>query len=296
MFRWKAAAWCMTGLWLLAIGLFADPAAAQHWAEFRNDPLRTARAFKRDVFIANLRQGNREVVLDWFRHGPGFTFNIKQTAKAAGYDSKAPAYADIVGDFGTNFLKCEGGPFALCYYSGPEGPLPCDTSKYDTISDCTCTVVEQGPYFVDILGILNREVYEETARACGPDGSGCPDIGDAPVCDVVNEKLREDEKMFPGADMISVFSFNGAAGVIGSSSCEPGKYAGCMTAPCFYPDGDGSSDTVQCLCPNYAGPFQIGQDDKEDMCSLGNQHVWSAAYTLPGGSSIPDSPPSPPSP
>lgn len=295
MFRGNAPRRFVAAILLLGAGLFADSAAAQHWSpEFRNDPARTARTFKRDVFIENLRQGNRKVVLDWFRRGPGFAFNVKRTAKAAGYDSHAPAYADIVGDFGTNFLKCEGGPFALCFYSGPEGPLPCDTSKYDTTSECTCTVIEHGLYFVDILGILNRAVYEETARACGPDGSGCPGVGDAPVCDVVEEKLRENEKMFPGADMISVFSFDGAAEVpIGQSSCESGKYAGCMTAPCYYPDGDETSDTVQCLCPNYSGPFQIGQNDKEDMCSLGDHHVWSAAYTLPGGSSIPDSPPSP---
>ncbi|MCB9966794.1 MAG: hypothetical protein H6852_04025 [Geminicoccaceae bacterium] len=287
----KAASRLVAILWLLALGLLANPAAAQHWSpDFRNSPARTAQAFKRDVFIENLRRGNRAVVLGWFRHGPGFTFNIKKTAKAAGYSSTAPAYADILGDPEANFLKCEGGPFALCFYSGPEGPLPCDTSKYDTISECTCTVIDHGLYFVDILGILNLDVYEATVAACGPDGSGCPDIDDAPVCDVVNEKLDPKKKMFP-ADMISVFSLDGAAGVIGQSNCESGKYAGCMTAPCYYPNGDEESDTVQCLCPNYSGPFQIGQDDKEDMCSLGNHHVWSAAYTLPGGNIIPDGPP-----
>ncbi|MEZ5866552.1 MAG: hypothetical protein R3D25_21685 [Geminicoccaceae bacterium] len=296
MLRLEAPCRLIAALFLLVLGLFADPAAAQRWSpDFRNDPLRTAQAFKRGVFLENLRQGNREVVLDWFRHGPGFTFNIKRTAKAASYASNAPAYADILGDPKTNFLKCEGGPFALCFYSGPAGPLPCDTSKYDTISECTCTVIEHGPYFVDILGILNVAVYEETVDRCGPDGSLCPNVGDAPVCDVVNEKLREEEKMFPGADMISVFSLDGAAEVpIGQSSCASCKYAGCMTAPCFYPNGDEDSGTVQCLCPNYSGPFQIGQNGKEDMCSLGNRHVWSAANNVGGGNTFPDGPPSPP--
>lgn len=265
--------------------------------EFQNNPARTARAFTRDVFLAAAGQGNRRVVLDWFRNGPGFTFNTQKTARAAGYDSDAPAYADILGKPDTNLLKCEGGPFALCFYSGPDAisgqlgePLPCDTSKYDTVSECTCLVIDAGPYFVDILGILNEAVYEATVAACGADGSLCPNIGDAPVCDVVNEKLKEKEKMFPGANLVSVFSLDFATDVpIGNSACDSGKYAACMTAPCYYPNGDPGSDTAQCLCPNYAGAFQIGQDGKESQCSLGNANVWSAANNVRGGTTYPPS-------
>ncbi len=316
----------MTTLCLLALGLLAGPAMAQssppdipqlnvpailqykaqlpeqridlqrfQLPPFKNNPARTARAFTRDVFLAAAAQGNRRVVLNWFKNGPGFTFNTQQTALAAGYESDAPAYADILGEPGKNFLQCEGGPFALCFYSGPnEAPdginelLPCDTSKYDTVSECTCAVIDAGLYFVDILGILNEDVYEATVAKCGPDGGGCPKAGDAPVCDVVNEKLDEQAKMFPGANLLSVFSGDFAKEVpIGNSVCESGKYAGCMTAPCYYPNGDPTSDTAQCLCPNYSGAFQIGQDDREDQCSLGDNNVWSAANNVGAGTTFP---------
>jgi hypothetical protein len=175
----------------------------------------------------------------------------------------------------------------LCFYSGPEGPLPCDTRKNDPVSECTCTVIEFGPYFVDILGILNEDVYEATVDQCGADGSLCG-VDEAPVCGVVNEKLDEQKKLFPGADIISVFSLDFATEVpIGQSQCDGGTYAACMTAPCYYPKGDSTSDTAQCLCPNYTGPFQIGQSGKEDMCSLGKRNVWSAANNVNGGKTFP---------
>ena len=319
----------LIALCLLALGLVAGPAMAQtippgfpdlelpailkeklaapgqrfdlhrfRLPPFQNNPERTARAFTRDVFLAAAAQGNRRVILNWFKNGPGFTFNTQQTALAAKYDSDAPAYADILGEPGKNFLQCEGGPFALCFYSGPFeapvpniGALPCTTSKYDTVSECTCVVIDAGLYFVDILGILNEDVYEETVKACGPDGSGCKEVGTAPVCDVVNEKLDEQAKMFPGANLISVFSGDFAKDVpIGNSACNSGreKYAGCMTAPCYYPNGDPTSDTAQCLCPNYKGDFQVGQNNiPPEMCSLGDNNVWSAANNVGDGTTFP---------
>lgn len=125
----KAASRLVAILWLLTLALLANPAAAQHWSpDFRNSPARTAQAFKRDVFIENLRQGNRAVVLNWFRPGPGFSFDIRRTAKAAGCDSMALAHGDMTGDPATSFLKGQRAPFASCFHSEPVGPLPCDTS------------------------------------------------------------------------------------------------------------------------------------------------------------------------
>jgi hypothetical protein len=97
-----------TALCCLAFGLLAVPAMAQNGPltidrlqhlgfgllpgrDVANNPERTARVFTRDVFLEALRHGDKKVVLDWLRNGPGFTFNTQQTAKAAGYDSDAPA-------------------------------------------------------------------------------------------------------------------------------------------------------------------------------------------------------------
>jgi hypothetical protein len=56
---------------------------------------------------------------------------------------------------------------------------------------------------------------------------------------------------------------------------DPAPYAGCMTAPCTTTDQAG---VVECQCPVYDGPYQIGQSGKSDMCELGSDLVWSAAY------------------
>jgi len=53
-----------------------------------------------------------------------------------------------------------------------------------------------------------------------------------------------------------------------------------MTAPCFT---TGQSGIVQCSCPVFSGPFQIGQNNQ--ACMLGDDLVWSAAYSPPSGES-----------
>src|SRR5262249_11478074 len=55
----------------------------------------------------------------------------------------APPFANILTDPQTNFLPCRGGPFALCYYSGPEGTLPCTVrhAKEGTFAECKCIEV-----------------------------------------------------------------------------------------------------------------------------------------------------------
>jgi hypothetical protein len=49
-----------------------------------------------------------------------------------------------------------------------------------------------------------------------------------------------------------------------------------MTAPCFK---TGQAGIVNCSCPVFSGPYQVGQNDQ--ACTLGDSLVWSAAYAPP---------------
>ena len=116
-----------------------------------------------------------------------------------------PAYADITLT-STNFVPCRGGPFALCYYSGPSsGPedLSCTTTADGKYANCQCFDIPYGVYFVDINAILNHDVYEETVAQCGADGSGCATLNSAPVCANVNQG-----NLIPGSSVYSTFSFD----------------------------------------------------------------------------------------
>jgi hypothetical protein len=185
-----------------------------------------------------------------------------------------PAYANILLE-GSNFLPCRGGPFALCYYSGPSsGPedLSCTLTPDGNYANCRCFDIPYGAYFVDINAILNHSVYEKTLAQCGADGSLCAAVNSAPVCQSVNQG-----NLIPGAKLFSTFSFdciptNG----IGQTGCTTAPYAGCMTAPCLPTDQAGISN---CSCPTFDGPYQVGQNAQ--MCSLGDDLVWSAAYAPP---------------
>jgi len=185
-----------------------------------------------------------------------------------------PAYADILLT-GSNFLPCRGGPFALCYYSGPSsGPqdLSCTLTPDGLYANCNCYDIPYGVYFVDINAILNHGVYENTVAQCGSDGSLCGTINSAPVCQAINQGT-----LIPGANLFSTFSFdciptNG----IGQTGCSQAPYAGCMTAPCFNTNSPG---IVQCSCPVFDGPYQVGQN--EQACTLGDDLVWSAGYAPP---------------
>lgn len=212
-----------------------------------------------------------------------------------------PAKADIV-TTSHNFLFCDGGSYALCYFSGPSTgnpPLPC-TLTGET-ANCTCQVYTSGPYFVDINAILNLNAYYETVYACGADGSGCANLHHcgaagtaedcarqkpAPVCKYVRDQNPRDASvsLIPGADMVSAFSFAMRGEyTYGNTECRrEALYAGCMTAPCFLPPGaptpPSDGDPVQCQCPVFHGPYQVGQDDQ--MCTI-LPNVWSAAYRVP---------------
>src|SRR5208282_1239567 len=185
--------------------------------------------------------------------------------------SFGPAYADIT-LASSNFVPCRGGPFALCYYSGPSsGPedLSCTLTADGNYANCQCFDIPYGVYFVDINAILNHEVYENTIAQCGADGSLCATLNSAPVCANVNQK-----NLIPGSSIYSTFSFdcvpeNG----LGLTNCSNAPYAGCMTAPCFK---TGQAGIVKCSCPVFNGPYQVGQNDQ--ACTLGDDLVWSAAY------------------
>lgn len=205
-----------------------------------------------------------------------------------------PAYADVVLS-PTGFLPCQGGPFALCYYSGPDGSpasedLSCQVTPDGRFANCRCYEISFGTYFVLNTAILNYPVYLETLEKCGPDGSGCSATNSAPVCTYINEN-----RLIPGADAISTFSFDCVpTDGLGSTSCAPPAappYAGCMTAPCQRTDDEG---IVECSCPLYDGPYQVGLSAVS--CDLGDDLVWSAAYAEDGPtfpqptSCIPDAP------
>jgi hypothetical protein len=188
--------------------------------------------------------------------------------------SCGPAYANIL-LAGSNFLPCRGGPFALCYYSGPSSgsqDLSCTLTPDGNYANCKCYDIPYGVYFVDINGILNHSVYEKTIAQCGSDGSLCAAVNSAPVCQSVNQGT-----LIPGAKLFSTFSFdciptNG----IGQTSCTAEPYAGCVTAPCLPTDQAG---IVNCSCPTFDGPYQVGQNAQ--ICTLGDNLVWSAAYAPP---------------
>jgi hypothetical protein len=185
-----------------------------------------------------------------------------------------PAYADITLT-STNFVPCRGGPYALCYYSGPSSgaeDLSCTLTADGNYANCQCFDIPYGVYFVDINAILNHDVYEKTVAQCGADGSQCATLNSAPVCANVNQG-----NLIPGSSVYSTFSFdcvpeNG----IGLTDCGAAPYAGCMTAPCFKTNQAG---IVNCSCPVFDGPYQVGQNDQ--ACTLGGGLTWSAAYAPP---------------
>src|SRR5271168_1020219 len=109
-----------------------------------------------------------------------------------------PAYRDTV-EIPTNFLPCTG-QYALCAESGPE-PLPCKIDPSGRFAKCKCTL-QNGANFVQIGGILNAKVYQDTVNVCGADGSNCAgQPNKAPVC-----AAMQNGTLIPGADVISDFS------------------------------------------------------------------------------------------
>lgn len=227
------------------------------------------------------RSGSATFDFGRFTKGQPFNLNTLPTTKYG------PPWADIATK-PSNMLECKGNTaaIALCYYSGPGPTTPCTLDGLG-IANCTCYEIPAGqPYFVDINAILNRDVYLKTVARCWKDGSNCLPNGSnqAPVCDSINNNT-----LIPGADLISTFSLylekekkEKPEFSIQPTLCPTAAYAGCMTAPCKRTgktDPNTGLPLVQCGCPTYTGPYQVGTAINTSQCVLGGNYVWSAAYT-----------------
>jgi hypothetical protein len=193
--------------------------------------------------------------------GGDFPLNTIQTTQYG------PAWADVA-LAPSDFIPCFG-PYALCFYSD------CTVSSDGSVSDCPC-FDWFGTNYVLIPAILNLDSYQATKAQCDADPDSCRIPNGAPVCADINNGT-----FLNGAKRISTFGFYRAKQEpIGQTDCteEPGLYAGCMTGPCFgeiTPNEGERTATIQCDCPNYEGPFQIGKDGL--MCSIA-PNAWSASY------------------
>ena len=214
-----------------------------------------------------------------FTKGQAFRLNTLPTTMYG------PPWADVITQ-GSNMVECQGAPIALCYYSGPGPTTPCTLDGLG-IANCTCYEIPRGyPYLVDINAILNLDVYLKTVALCGKQGERCKPAGrfEAPVCEAINNNT-----LIPGADLISTFSLyldkkDPDEFGIKLTNCGDKRdiaYAGCMTAPCKRTgnkDPKTGLDLVQCGCPTYTGPFQVGTRIEKDQCDLQGNYIWSAAY------------------
>lgn len=143
--------------------------------------------------------------------------------------------------------------------------------------------------------------------SCGKDNP-CPTCPDtiAPVCEyVAAQPYDKDKALYPKSahadkskvDLVSTFSYamgttepgskSGLPYQLGSVSCS-GLYAGCMTAPCEYVEGNTEEGSiVNCACPMWQGAYQIGQPANDLPDGAGCQTnqtnptwVWSAANNV----------------
>jgi len=182
--------------------------------------------------------------------------------------------------------------YSLCYYA------KCDVIHDDQetwpwsgksgTANCGC-IPWYGTNWVDTLAILNETISDETDAECGliGGGSACLQTNSAPVCDYMNDPVSFFTELTYGpADSISDFSLafsNLTKDVspyqLGATNCPSGRYAGCMTAPCYFESVtiDGETFPVTCKCPVVEGVYTIGQDNA--TCDLGPDMVWSAAVT-----------------
>lgn len=213
----------------------------------------------------------------------------------------------------SEFLACSGNPYALCYYSGPNDPtprypnvaapaLPCTVeSETASTASCTCYAITEdqaGPFgtnFVLIGSILNTAARDATIEQCGESGDQCLNMANFNSCQKdpkqaqcqtarvcaqlgsIQHGTKPSLYSDPAVDLISTFSFTYSFNhPFGSTNCAatPGRYAGCMTAPCTNTE-DG---LTTCTCPVADGPYQVGQS-RGVSCDI-SPNVWSAADNL----------------
>jgi hypothetical protein len=212
-----------------------------------------------------------------------------------------------------NMLSCQGGAYALCFFSGPPAgiaggqPLPCVLRPDGKTADCTCQYYGSGTYYVDMNGILSLGAYYQTVSQCGPEGGGCLNIVNCPpgtqcpgspsqaqVCTSINNQSlgSSPPSFYPQIQAISTFSFamsppKGNYALAKDPPACKGQYAGCMTAACRFADGSAPSshqdgDPIQCECPVYNGDYQVGAQGQS--CTIpsqnGKNYVWSASNTV----------------
>ena len=289
----------LLALLLLGLGLIASQYSSGE-TNSKHDIYDDAKAYGR-IYTNNIFRG--KTIKNTFN------FNTKKTTEYG------PAYANIAIPGGLVNCNTPIGrkfSYALCFYSGPayktgvnpSNPiLPCTLQENGVIADCDCQLissngVDQGiPYGVGIDVISNLAIYEMNTEACGINGDKCNNDGvPPPVCDAINTNL-----LIPGADFISAYSTAlqenyYTNGVSGTTNCETGLYAGCMTSPCYKTgrkDSNGQ-EIVSCKCPVYRGPFQIGQANQncdankstptsthKKILSRTKNYVWSGKYPPP---------------
>lgn len=197
--------------------------------------------------------------------GGSFPLNTQETTPYG------PPWANVV-ESASDWITCFG-PYALCFYA------ECTSNSIYKGELVNCPCFETfGTNFVDINAILNEDVYNETKTFCENDPEACHIPNQAPVCASLNSG-----SFMQGADLFSTFSFYRAAQEpIGSTDCtsQPQTYAGCMTAPCFgsgKPGTEAGTTMIECLCPTYDGPFQLGKDN---LSCDDSPYIDSAAYNL----------------
>lgn len=224
-----------------------------------------------------------------------------------------PDAAQDVVESPTNFLRCNSGDYALCYYSGAD-PLTCTVAESGESADCQCqvfTATEDQPMYVLMTSILNLCAFTEAVEQCGEDGSDCYNICNddphSPQCHGIT--LPDDQQQATVCDYIADGTFNAEADFISTFSFETvsapntdeafniacndanGTYAGCMTASCDgeITDSQGHRYT-DCDCPIWptdgsSVDFQFGRrcdDNLTGNCAVSEGQIWSAAYNPAG--------------
>ncbi|POF29057.1 hypothetical protein [Roseibium marinum] len=200
-------------------------------------------------------------------------------------------------------------------YSDPP-VLPCKVDPNGPgAAECTCYAVTDLPdvsdknplnlelqyNYVLMTGILQKETHKKTIEECGPLGGKCLNLTNLNSCagsDFQGEGCQQAEvcsmlgnigtgspqtlyKNLKDVTLISTFSLDHVSEhSFGSTACEGGLYAGCMTAPCKQDE----NGLTTCQCPTVDGPYQIGQRS-ERLRELGlgcdiSPNVWSAANRI----------------